>query len=107
MDKSEQVNLDEEFHDELVDQTKQVKKLIEQYQEFEKRYALNEKDRIITLDVGGEIYKTYLSTLTRHPDSYFGVMLTKFKEKDELDKPLFIDRSPGYLNISWNFLELT
>ena len=31
-------------------------------------------DSIITLDVGGQIFKTHVSTLTKYPDSMLAVM---------------------------------
>ncbi len=48
----------------------------------------------VTIDVGGMVFATSLSTLRRHPESFFGGLL-RFGGGDPPPKHVFIDRSPA------------
>ena len=47
---------------------------------------------IVTLDVGGEFFKTYRSTLEKSP--YFYAMFNTWNQVKKPDQPIFIDRNP-------------
>ena len=69
-------------------------------------------DSIITLDVGGQIFKTQTSTLTKYPDSRLAIMFQHTKDdstKDEKEKNSeivtrnFGDRLASFFRINKNF----
>jgi hypothetical protein len=83
--------------------SKQMDTLVKMGQEHSKLTTLSERvnkvcyneDKIIRLDVGGQIFSTTVETLNREKDTFFSIMLSeqwmyKSKEKDVF----FIDRDP-------------
>ena len=69
-------------------------------------------DSIITLDVGGQMFKTQISTLTKYPDSRLAIMFQHTKDdstKDEKEKNSeivtrnFGDRLASFFRINKNF----
>eukprot|EP00697_Spironema_sp_BW2_P013690 gnl/Spiro4/3910_TR1940_c0_g1_i1.p1 gnl/Spiro4/3910_TR1940_c0_g1~~gnl/Spiro4/3910_TR1940_c0_g1_i1.p1 ORF type:complete len:318 (+),score=99.10 gnl/Spiro4/3910_TR1940_c0_g1_i1:34-987(+) len=59
----------------------------------------------IRLDVGGTVFATTLSTLTRLPNNFFAAMFSgRFALKPEADGSLFIDRDPFVFRHILNFL---
>ena len=67
--------------------------------------------RIITLDVGGTLFKTNVAVLQKYPDSLLCAM---FDHKDQGMEPLpktenghyFLDADPEYFRVILNFLRL-
>jgi len=55
---------------------------------------------VVSLDVGGTLFKTTWDTLLWHKDSYFGGFRHDFKKEDTI----FIDRDPKHFRIILNFL---
>ena len=66
-------------------------------------------DFIITLDVGGQMIKTQISTLTKYPDSMLAIM---FQHTTNGLSPMpmtnvgayFLDANPVYFGITYIFL---
>lgn len=62
-------------------------------------------DRRVKLDVGGKIFSTTLSTLTRLSDNFFSAMFSgRFPLKLQDDGSLFIDRDAAVFPLVLNFL---
>lgn len=60
---------------------------------------------ILTLNVGGSLYTTTLSTLTRYPDSMLGAMFSgKHPNSTDENGHIFIDRDGALFRIILNFL---
>ena len=66
-------------------------------------------DSIITLDVGGKIFRTYIQTLTKYPESLLAVM---FSHTDKGMAPMpktkdgyyFLDVNPVYFELILDYL---
>ena len=56
----------------------------------------------VRLNVGGTVFETYVSTLTRNVDSYFSVAFSDRWVSDSVE--LFIDRDPTHFRFVLNFL---
>ena len=68
-------------------------------------------DSIVTLDVGGKIFRTYIQTLTKYPESLLAVM---FSHTDKGMAPMpktkdgyyFLDVNPVYFELILSLLRM-
>ena len=70
--------------------------------------AIGARDEVLTIEVGGDKFRTSLSTLARHPDSNLLQLAVRVlkdynKEKDK-PKHIFIDRDSKHFKLILNFL---
>ncbi|CAH1242111.1 BTB/POZ domain-containing protein KCTD6-like [Branchiostoma lanceolatum] len=67
---------------------------------------LNDSDKPITLNVGGHIYTTAFSTLTRYPDSTLGILFGGGQKSAMLDERgnYFLDRDGEIFRYVLNYL---
>ena len=75
--------------------------------------ALDEKEDIVTLNVGGKIFQTYKQTLTKHSDSVRNLFLLlqllaelvdSRSKRQRVDQSIFVDRDGEYFRYILNFL---
>ena len=86
---------------------KELNEDIERYNDTLKRVELETDDPIITLDVGGKIFKSRLSVLTKFPGSYFPLCFAANSEKRmNLIKFISLTDHMCYLNQFCNIYEL-
>lgn len=65
----------------------------------------NENKEIIKLDIGGYIYKTTKTTLTKYKNTYFsGLFSGKYKIIEQEDGSIFIDRDGSHFKTLLNFM---
>lgn len=90
--KSKLENIEKEFETQMkeVDIKQQnFKKVEDQIEEY-----LSTKDGIITLNIGGKLYKTKVSTIMSEKDTLFYTYLKKYIDQDQqVPKEIFFDRS--------------
>ena len=55
-------------------------------------------DSIITIDVGGQIFKTHINTLTKFPDSKLAIMFKNHQDQGmaPIEKTYFLDANPSH-----------
>lgn len=59
----------------------------------------------VKLDIGGQIFATSISVLTKIPDSFFAAMLSgRWGDKRDADGCFFIDRDPSVFGMVIQFL---
>ena len=66
-------------------------------------------ETIVTLNVGGKIFQTSLSTLTKYPDSMLGLMFNHTTEglapmSKTKDGHYFLDADPEHFRVILNYL---
>ncbi len=59
---------------------------------------------VVTLDVGGTLFKTSIGTLTNKSEYFKYMFAGQFKENMSKDKPIFIDRDPELFKIVLSYL---
>jgi len=60
---------------------------------------------VVKLNVGGKVFATSLATLTKYPNSYFGVMFSeRWNTKPAEDGCYFIDKNPNVFHIILDYL---
>jgi len=66
---------------------------------------LEEKDKIIFLNIGGKVYQTKISTILSVKDTVFYKLLTSYIEKgEEMPKELFFDRGYNHFPVILEYL---
>ena len=89
------------------DKLKEIQKNIEKFVQVDNDVAnvLNTKDYNVTLNIGGQLFHTKLSTVLSEKDTLFYILYAhKIQNKDNLEEVLFIDRNPALFNTILNYL---